>query len=48
MGDTRHRTKKNKNKKKHQRKLKRWATQTRPKTGGEPRCSRMVHSSCLL
>jgi len=36
-----------KQKTKH-RKLKRLATQTPPKTGGEPRCSRMVGSTYLL
>jgi hypothetical protein len=30
------------------RKLKELATRTPPKTGGEPKCSRRIRSSCLL
>ena len=30
------------------RKLKRWETQSSPKTAGEPRCSQRVSSSCFL
>jgi len=48
IGHKRHRTKASKNKTQHKhRKLKRWATRNPTKTGGEPRWSRKVSSSCF-
>jgi hypothetical protein len=46
IGHTRHRRKTNKTI--QHRKLKRSATRTPPKIEGEPRCSRMVSSSCFV
>jgi len=46
--DTGRRQTKQKQNKKHHIKLKRWTTHAPSKTGGEPRCSRRVSSSCLL